>query len=335
MTAPRSPQEFKLIDIREVWPGEAKDFTPWLGDNLESLSEHLELEIGELELDSTEVNVPGGRKLDILAKDADGRNWAIENQYGEADHDHLTRALAYAVGLECRAVIVVAKSHRNEFVAVADEWNRYSEAYGSDGIRLFLVAIEAGRIGDSAPGFRFRLVAGPNEWKSETATGKRTSSEADQLRESERSEFWAGLRNVMEDKGTLYWSQTNRRVHSYITVATRGSFSFNFVLQMNLCRLQLAIDASDQEKNDELFNALQDEQDSIHHAMGTTLSWNNDPRYRANYLRWAPDGACGYRSPAHEREAGYEVLANAMYRFHETLMPYVERHLRVGIAIPR
>jgi len=92
MTAANPPQEFKLIDIREVWPGEARDFTPWLADNLEALSEHLE--IGEMELDSTEVEVPGGRRLDILAKDADGRNWAVENQYGEADHDHLTRALA-------------------------------------------------------------------------------------------------------------------------------------------------------------------------------------------------------------------------------------------------
>ncbi len=168
MTATNRPQEFKLIDIREVWPGEAKDFTPWLADNLEALSEHIE--IGELGLDSTEVEVPGGRRLDILATDVDGRYWAVENQYGEADHDHLTRALAYAVGLECRAVIVVAESHRDEFVAVADEWSRYSEAYGSDGIRLFLVAIEAGRIADSSPGFRFRLVAGPNEWKSKTAT---------------------------------------------------------------------------------------------------------------------------------------------------------------------
>lgn len=299
MTAAHPPQEFKLIDIREVWPGEANDFTPWLAENLEALSEHLVID--ELKLDSTEVEVPGGRRLDILAKDARGRNWAVENQYGEADHDHLTRALAYAVGLECRAVIVVAESHRAEFVAVADVWNRYSEAYGSEGIRLFLVAIEAGRIGDSAPGFRFRLVAGPNEWKSVTATGRRTPSKADQLRESERSEFWAGLRNVMKDKGNLYWSQTDRRVHGYITVVSRGYFQFNFILQMHSCRLQLAIDASDQEKNSELFNARQDD---IHDAIGTTLSWNKDPKHRASYVGWVPDGTCGYRSPAQELKAG-------------------------------
>ena len=304
MIAPILPQEFKLIDIREVWPGEAKDFTPWLGENLETLSEHLE--IGELELDSTEVNVSGGRKLDILAKDADGSNWAIENQYGEADHDHLTRALAYGVGLECRAVIVVAESHRDEFVAVADEWNRYSEAYGSEGIRLFLVAIEAGRIGDSPPGFRFRLVVGPNEWKSETATGPRSHSEADRLRAKARHEFWSGLEKVMRGKGGLSWSPSSRRVHSYITVVTKGPFYFQFAVRMKSCRVELFIDSFDREKNDELFDALARHRESIHRALGANLVWENKPKVRSSRLFRFPEGDCGYRSPPHERKAGYE-----------------------------
>ncbi len=218
--------------------GRGRGFHALAGRQPGALTDHLE--IGELEPGNIEVEVPGGRRLDILAKDADGRNWAVENQYGEADHDHLTRALSYAVGLECRAVIVIAESHRDEFIAVADEWNRYSEAYGSDGIRLFLVAIEARRIGDSSPGYRFRLVAGPNEWKSATATGKRTESEADQRRQRERSEFWAELRTVMLSKGNLNWTQTDCRVHGYITVVSRGPFKFNFLLQMHSCRLQFA-----------------------------------------------------------------------------------------------
>ena len=323
MTAPSPPREFKLIDIREVWPGEAKDFTPWLADNLEALSDHLV--IGELELDSTEVEVPGGRRLDILAKDADGRNWAVENQYGEADHDHLTRALSYAVGLECRAVIVVAESHRDEFVAVADEWNRYSEAYGSDGIRLFLVAIEAGRVGESVPGFRFRLVAGPNEWKSETATGRRSHSDADQLRAKERHEFWSGLGRVMREKGSLTWSPSSRRVYSYMNVVTRGPFYFQFAVRVDSCRVELFIDSFDRAKNEELFTALASRQESIHRSLGADLVWENKQNVRSNRVYRFPEGASGYRSPAHERQAGYEILADAMYRFHETFMPYIEK----------
>ena len=323
MTAPDSPREFKLVDIREVWPGEANEFTPWLGDNLEALSGHLEID--ELEPVSTEVEVPGGRRLDILAADADGRKWAIENQYGEADHDHLTRALAYAVGLECRAVVVVAESHRDEFIAVADEWNRYSEAYGSDGIRLFLVAIEVGRIGYSDPGFRFRLVAGPNEWKSATATGQSTTSEADRVRARDRNEFWSGLGRVMRQKGDLHWSETDRRVHSHINVVARGPFSMLFRVKTLSCEVELRMDTSDRGTNNKLFGAISAERESIHHALGADLVWVNDPRYRSARIFWQPEGACGYRSPLSERQSGYEVLANAMYRFYKTLLPYVER----------
>ncbi len=318
-----APQEFKLIDIREVWPGEASDFTPWLADNLDALSNHLE--IGELELDRTEVEVPGGRRLDILAKDGDGGNWAVENQYGEADHDHLTRALAYAVGLECRAVIVVAESHRDEFVAVADEWNRYSEAYGPDGIRLFLVAIEAGRIGDSRPGFRFRLVAGPNEWKSAAATGTGERSEADQVRDRERSKFWSELRKMMTQKGNLTWSTTGRRVYQYITVWRKKPFDVNVVALADKCRVELYMDTGDKEENDRLFDELAADQEEIDRELGIALEWLNKPGVRSSKVYWEPEGVGGYRSPSQERQAGHKVLADAIYRFHGILIPYVER----------
>ena len=306
-----------MINIREVWPGEAKDFTPWLANNLDTLSAHLK--IGELKWDSTEVEIPGGRKLDILATDADDRKWAIENQYDEADHDHLTRALAYAVGLECRAVIVVAESHRDEFVAVADEWNRYSEVYGPSGIRLFLAAIEAGRIGDSAPGFRFRLVAGPNEWKSETATEQRM------LSEEARQEFWSGLQKVMRQKGDLYWSPTSRRVYSYVNVHRRTPFVFNFSVRTNTCRVELWWDSNDHDRNVEMFEAIAKETEAIHQALGARLEWVNDPKRRSNRIYWVPEGACGYRTPMEQRQAGYEALADAMYSFRDTLMPYIEQ----------
>lgn len=340
------PQEFKLINIREVWPGEAKDFTPWLADNLTLLAEHLG--IGELELEQTEVEVPGGRRLDILAKDPDGENWAIENQYGEADHDHLTRALAYAVGLECRAVIVVAESHGEEFTALADEWNRYSEKYGPEGIRLFLAAIEAGRIGGSVPGFRFRLVAGPNEWKSVTATGPRPPSEANLARKAKRYEYWLGLEAAMRRKGNLAWKTSRRTVHGYKTVINRDPFNFQFGLTKDSCRVELRVEGADPEANDRLFDALAEEWEVIHDALGLpagddndprppviqdswktrestgSLEWVKDPRHRVNRINWEPDGACGYRSPPEEREAGYRVLADAMYRFHDVFMPHIE-----------
>ena len=266
--------------------------------------------------------MPGGRRLDILAKDAYGRNWAIENQYGEADHDHLTRALAYAVGLECRAVIVVAESHRDEFVAVADEWNRYSEAYGSDGIRLFLVAIEAGRIGKSVPGFRFRLVAGPNEWKSKTATGAKPLSDAALAQKAAQKEFWTGLKREMSSRDGSFNVAVPKG--PYVTIAAKGPFSFQFWVLKNSCRVQLRIESGNREQNDRLYNSIARDRDAIQDALDAELEWENKPNLKQSRIYWFPEGACGWDSPAEERSAGYEVLAKAMYRFHKALMPYVE-----------
>ena len=41
------------VDIREAWPNEARDFTPWLAEHLEWLAEDLNL--GPLDLEATEV----------------------------------------------------------------------------------------------------------------------------------------------------------------------------------------------------------------------------------------------------------------------------------------
>lgn len=180
-----------------------------------------------------------GLEIDAVIERDDGAWIAVEVKLSPARE--VVDRLAYAVGPECRAVIVVAESHRDEFVAVADEWNRYSEAYGRSGIRLFLVAIEVGRIGDSGPGFRFRLVAGPNEWKSATATGGRPLSEAERVRHSELREFWSGLRDVLRQRGDLAGSGSFSGQVNDVTILRKRAFSFQFLMTMESCRVELRI----------------------------------------------------------------------------------------------
>lgn len=174
------------VDIRKVWSKEDKNFTPWIADPgvMEKLLEQCEIEYdGELKI-RTEQTLPGyKRKLDVLVESTSGDRFAIENQFNEADHDHLTRALAYAVGLEAKALIVIAESHRPEFVAVADYLNAAALAYQEKGIPVFLVAIElfaAPSGGSYYP--RFEIVARPDEWKAavfQGTHGASTDSERD------------------------------------------------------------------------------------------------------------------------------------------------------------
>jgi hypothetical protein len=150
------------VPIREVWPSEALDFTPWLAANLQVLDV---LQLGRLECVGQEVAIPGtGRALDILARAPTGDVVAIENQYGKADHDHLTRGLAYSVGLNARALVVVAEAHLGEFRAVAGYLNRLAEqASDEQGVGVFLVEIEVEAIEEYLVP-RFRILEAPNEF---------------------------------------------------------------------------------------------------------------------------------------------------------------------------
>jgi hypothetical protein len=111
-----------------------------------------------------ELATDGGRRIDIVASDDDGSEFVIENQYGRADHEHLTRGLAYAVARRARGLIVVAEEHRDEFRAVALYLNELAELDPAKGIAVWLVEAKAIRIGDSPWAPLFAAVVEPNRF---------------------------------------------------------------------------------------------------------------------------------------------------------------------------
>ncbi len=145
------------VAIREVWPDEASDFTPWLAKNLEVLGEELGM---VLELKGTEVPV-GNYYLDILANEADrDAPVAIENQIAVTDNPHLGQLLTYAAGTKAKIVIWIATEFRDEHRAALDWLNE------GTGESLDFLGVEVGaiKIGNSVPAPLFRLAAAPNHW---------------------------------------------------------------------------------------------------------------------------------------------------------------------------
>jgi hypothetical protein len=159
---------------RQAWGGEASDFTPLLGQD--DLLNYLgsACGIGALSIVEVEHTTAGGRSLDILAVTADQRKIAIENQYGIADHDHLTRGLAYAVGVGARGLVLVAEGHRDEFRSVAGYLNAAAAAVGDAGINVWLIEVRAvRRVGDGIWSPEFVVVAEPNDWEVANALTRR------------------------------------------------------------------------------------------------------------------------------------------------------------------
>jgi hypothetical protein len=161
MTGP-SMERLVFGRLTDAWTGEAADFTPLLAAQLDALGEAIGVDLASL--GESEVLTAGGRRIDIVAQVTDGSEFVIENQYGRADHDHLTRGLAYAVARRASGLVVVAEEHRDEFRAVAGYLNELAEQDPDRGIAVWLVEAKAVRIANSPWAPLFTAVVEPNSF---------------------------------------------------------------------------------------------------------------------------------------------------------------------------
>lgn len=151
--------QIKRVDLRDVWPHEAHDFTKWLSEepNLALLGGEIGI---ELELIEAESSV-GSFNVDIYAQESGtGRKVVIENQLEDTNHDHLGKVITYAAGKGAEVVVWVVAHARDEHRQAIEWLNQHTDSdFG-----FFLVEIELWAIGDSLPAPRFNVVEQPNEW---------------------------------------------------------------------------------------------------------------------------------------------------------------------------
>src|SRR5688572_1429448 len=95
----------KVVTARQKWVNEARDFTPWLAENISELNKAIGL---ELEIENMEVQC-GPYSADILARDTGTDKYVvIENQLEKTNHDHLGKALTYASVLDASTIVWIA-----------------------------------------------------------------------------------------------------------------------------------------------------------------------------------------------------------------------------------
>jgi hypothetical protein len=149
----------KLVDVNvnEAWTNEASEFTPWLSENLDRLSEALNM---PLEFVNREVFV-GKFKADILAMNPeDGHNVLIENQLRPSDHEHIGQILTYLAGVDAKTIIWIAPSFRDEHQSAIRWLNQNTH----DDIAFFAVQLRVVQIADSPLAPLFEVVEKPNNW---------------------------------------------------------------------------------------------------------------------------------------------------------------------------
>jgi len=212
------------ISATEVWGHEAHGFTPWLAENLNLLSEALQID--ELELQGTEIST-GDFRLDILAEDSVGNPVVIENQFGATDHRHLGQLITYiASRAKPTTTIWVAERFKDDHRAAID-WLNVST---NEDFSFFAVEIEALRIGESDPAPFFNVVSKPNSWtKGAGGSGPVRSGEEPQ-RYANRRAYWTSFAEYLKSHNSKFAIRTPSKDHWHSFSIGRSGFAIDVTI---------------------------------------------------------------------------------------------------------
>ena len=257
--------QIKKVPLRDIWPHEALDFTPWLARNINVLGDAIGL---ELELIQEEASV-GDFSLDILAKDlGSAEHVIIDNQFSQTDHDHLGKLLTYAAGFEASSVIWVAESIREEHRQALEWLNNRTDTE----TQFFAVVVEVIRIDDSKPAFNLKPVVFPNEWHKSKSKSK-VSQQVSAKGERYRSYFQNLIDKLRENhRFTSARAGQPQNWYAFASGITGINYGANFC-QGDKVRTELYIDFGDAEENEACLNYLLESRQQIEEEYGDTLSW--------------------------------------------------------------
>ncbi len=158
------------LTLKEVWPSEEKDFTPWLSRNLDYLINATSI---EMECIDTELRAGDGqRHVDMLVEMQDGQLAVIENQYGKADPSHGWRTLHYARALGAKVAFWIFED------ICSDDEKLISFLNQHELINIVGVQATVCRIGNSLPALDFRIIPSSQETLNEIILKSKSSREA-------------------------------------------------------------------------------------------------------------------------------------------------------------
>ena len=255
----------KPFDIRHVWNDEARDFTPWLLNNVEALSESIGL---ELELHHAEHPV-GKFSLDLIGVISGTQDRVIiENQLDSSDHKHFGQLLTYAGGTDAKYVIWIARDFRDEYLSALKWLNDGT----TEDINFFAVEVSAVTIGDSLPAPIFKVVAQPNEWSKEAKASANALVSGG--RGQKQLEFWEQLLEALNKRNPSWTKSKKGRSQSWLSIASGvGNISYNFTVTRKEKRVEIVFWSDDRSVNEYRFSKLKEDRSEIEGVFGHELDW--------------------------------------------------------------
>ena len=301
----------RRVALREVWPHEALDFTPWLEENIDELNSVIDLSLSVVAREQS----AGDFNVDLVAEDESGNPVIIENQLERSNHSHLGQLITYLAQIGARAAIWIVADPRPEHVSAISWLNESSPA------SFYLLKLEAVRIGESLPAPLLTLIVGSSETNQSVGETRREFTE----RHDRRYQFWTQLLERATDRTTLH-ANSSPSQYSYVqTGAGRSGLYFRYIVQQHTSEIDLYIDRGrdSEAENEEIFDRLSQSQAEIEEAFGEPLEWQRLEGKRA--CRISKRFSLGGYRDGEKWSQIQEAMIDAMIRLEASLRPHIDR----------
>lgn len=295
-------------DLREAWPHEEHDFTPWLAENIELLAKELGLRLEQVE---REVRLPLAGRVDLRAlQSRTGAKVVIENQLGWSDDSHCLRLLGYAADSDASILVWVAAGFSRYHRRIVEWLNE------SDTIALYAVQVRAWRVGDRLA-FDFRTMVAP------TQNGHRSGPKHINTL---YAEFYRPLvarlaRNDLHPVGKGGWRGRYRSFQTGHAGAVYGT-----ALDQNEEKLRVGF-FLDETYRRERRAALRERESAITAKVGRPVSWWDD-----GFVLWGPRGISVAEASEEEMEAARKWLEQNLLSLRTAVGPHLEEVMRAGAS---
>ena len=297
--------------LRQLWPNEATDFTPWLADNIDLLGDALDMTLEEVD---TEAPV-GDLSADLVAVNDQGETVIVENLLNPSDHRHLGQLITYAAGRGAAYAVLVAESFRAEHRSALGWLNDISR----DGFGFFGVEVAAWRIADSPPAPQLNVVVEPDNWR-------RAGRAADTGRKATYAQFWAGFLPRLHDAEPRWRGTKKPQPENWMQYKSAAP-GVKYVARVRRSTLtaQAYIDTGDDATTSELYGWLHEQRHEIEAAFAAELLWNPLDGRRASVIN------TNYPNDVHIEDRDtwptlWEWLVRTMGRLANAIDPVLDRY---------
>ena len=308
----------ETVPVRELWPHEALDLTPWLAENPDIIGDCLGL---NLVLEGSEVSV-GSYNADLVFNDADRAcRVVVENMYGSTDHDHIGKLITYAAGLEATHAVLLAEGFRPEHLSALAWLNDVSRSpYG-----FFGLVLEAWRIDGSRPAPHLRVELEPDEW-SRSVRDARTSGLSNN--EALCLEYWAETQRALQQSDARWKTGRKPSKNPWMAFASNSHVGYHAAFYgrspKRCLRAEVFVHAPDTERTSLIYNELHLQRAVIEEQLGYALEWEpqvhrKHARISISYPNFTSESATA------DWPESQRWLVQALTELRDTFDPFLER----------